>query len=76
MLINDLNHLEIVEDTQISGGRRTISRKEPVAIAGADAFSDAIGSKFTKTSTYTETAAVAGAYSSSISSSYAKAVGG
>lgn len=74
MIINDLNHLvSVSEETAVVGGRGRSYRK-PSAEAYADAWADAIG-RNTTSATFTEATAVAGAFSSSTSSSYARAEG-
>lgn len=74
MIISDLNHLESVsKDAAILGGRGSRYRS-PSAEAYADAWADAIGRR-TTSSTFTSAQAVAGTFSSSTSSSYARAEG-
>jgi hypothetical protein len=71
MIISDLNHLEVIDEAvEIIGGDMLVPTYDFYALADAGSAADAIGS-ISQTSTVTETGAVAGLFSSSLSLSSA-----
>lgn len=74
MIINDLNHLEVIsEETNVMGmGYKKPTKKYGFASASAGADATAIG-RYTFSDTYTNATAVAGVFSSSSSRSFAVA---
>lgn len=67
MIISDLNHLEVIDEAvEVIGGDTLIPTYNFYALANAGSAADAIGS-ISQTSTVTETGAVAGLFSKSLS---------
>lgn len=67
MIIRDLNHLEIIDETvKIVGGETIVPTYDFFAFAEAGSVADAIGT-ISQTATITETGAVAGLFSKSLS---------
>ncbi len=67
MIICDLNHLEIIDEAvEIVGGETIIPTYDFFALAEAGSVADAIGT-ISQTATITETGAVAGLFSKSLS---------
>ena len=67
MIISDLNHLEVIDEAvEIMGGDTSLPTYDFFALANAGSVADAIGS-ISQTSTITQTGAVAGLFSKSLS---------
>jgi len=67
MIISDLNYLEVIDESvEVIGGETLVPAYDFYALAEAGSAADAIGS-ISQTATVTETGAVAGLFSKSLS---------